>query len=129
MKRRNVVLVLDADADTARTIASAATTGNLRSAFRADLKRVFPILQGRFRKCRRHRSGNGPGSAWNGDPGGTRRVRKQSADHCRFRTRGTSPRLRRATTWSDRLPGKTSKCYAVGASDRSNVGARSRTAL
>ena len=46
--KRNVVLVLDADADTDHAVASAATTRNYDLRFGADLKRVFPFLQSDF---------------------------------------------------------------------------------
>ena len=48
MKRRNVVLVLDADADTARTIASAAATGNFDLRFVQTSKEFFQFCSDDF---------------------------------------------------------------------------------
>ena len=127
--KRNVVLVLDADADTARAVASAATTRNCYLRFVQTSKEFFHFCREDF--------GNVIAIILEMDPGmhgmaileASDVCENTSAHHCCFRTGRTPPGPGRATTWRDGLPGKTSKFHAAGARARSSDGERSRTSL
>ena len=127
--KRNVVLVLDADADTARAVASAATTRNCDLRFVQTSKEFFHFCREDFE--------NVIAIILEIDPGMHGMAILEASDVCEntppivvvSALEEHMPGPGRATTWRDSLPGKTSKLYAAGARARSSGGAGHRTPL
>ena len=111
--KRNVVLVLDADADTARAVASAATTRNCDLRFVQTSKEFFHFCRENFE--------NVIAIILEIDPGMHGMAILEASDVCEntppiivvSALERTPPGPGRATAWRDSLPGKTSKLYAV----------------